>query len=144
MSTLYIVRGLPGSGKSTYAKKLAQEIGTKHYEGDQYFTDDQGNYDFDVRDLGLAHAWCREMTAAALQDGHDVCVSNTFTTEGEIERYLNLPINAYKIVIIEMTGNYGSVHNVPFETLLKFQTRWVPNAKLAALPAYSQVQFKTV
>ena len=40
---LYIVRGIPGSGKSTFAKTL----GGIHIEADQYFVDGDGNYNFD-------------------------------------------------------------------------------------------------
>lgn len=40
-----ILRGLPGSGKSTYAKKLAEE-GWLHFENDMYFMKN-GKYVFD-------------------------------------------------------------------------------------------------
>ena len=43
MKTLYIVRGVPGSGKSTFAKTL----GGTHFETDNYFMID-GEYKFFV------------------------------------------------------------------------------------------------
>jgi tRNA uridine 5-carbamoylmethylation protein Kti12 len=45
MKTLILLRGLPGSGKTTLAKSLV----TKDYchkEADMYFVDEFGNYKF--------------------------------------------------------------------------------------------------
>ena len=42
MKKLIIIRGLPGSGKSTFAKSL----NCTHFETDMYFTDSEGNYNF--------------------------------------------------------------------------------------------------
>ena len=44
---LYILRGLPGSGKST----LAESLGGYHIEADMYFTNDDGEYNFDPSSL---------------------------------------------------------------------------------------------
>lgn len=44
---LLLIRGLPGSGKTTMAKQYAQ-IGYVHCEADQYFERD-GEYRFDGR-----------------------------------------------------------------------------------------------
>ncbi len=35
MATLYVMIGIPGSGKSTYAKKLSKEIGCNVYSSDE-------------------------------------------------------------------------------------------------------------
>ena len=42
MKAIYLLRGLPGAGKSTVAKRL----GGEHYEADMYFMQD-GEYKFD-------------------------------------------------------------------------------------------------
>ena len=54
--TLYIIRGLPGSGKSTLGEQLADSYmdysksvgGIKFYSyaADDWFTDQEGNYNF--------------------------------------------------------------------------------------------------
>ena len=36
MSTLYVLCGLPGSGKTTYAKQLSENTGIKRYSFDEY------------------------------------------------------------------------------------------------------------
>ena len=46
MGHLILVRGLPGSGKSTEAKKIAK-TGYYHFEADQYFITPSGEYKFD-------------------------------------------------------------------------------------------------
>lgn len=120
MSTLYIVRGLPGSGKSTYAKSL----GIPHFEADMYFMQD-GEYKFDASNLKRAHAWCFFHVGDKLEKGKDVVVSNTFTTVKEMQPYFNLAemYNA-DVVIVEVKTQYGSIHNVPKETLAKMKARW--------------------
>lgn len=115
MTTLHIVRGLPGSGKSTFAKTL----NCLHLEADMFFN--QNNvYRFNPKLLHLAHHWCLEKTKEALSH-RDVVVSNTFTTIKELKQYLELDAD---IKIYEMTGAYGSIHNVPEETLSKMKARW--------------------
>jgi adenylate kinase family enzyme len=47
---IYLVRGIPGSGKSTFAKSL----GGTHFETDQFFMVD-GKYNFDGSKLKEAH-----------------------------------------------------------------------------------------
>ena len=44
MKNLYIVRGLPGSGKSTFARSIAKPY--QIFEADQYFMK-KGKYNFD-------------------------------------------------------------------------------------------------
>lgn len=122
MTTLTIIRGLPGSGKSTYARKL----GVAHYEADQFFELDWGEYKFDAKLIKIAHEWCFANTVRALRNGHDVAVSNTFTQLWEMNRYLELRslLDDIKIEIVEMKTQYGNIHNVPEDTLAKMTARW--------------------
>lgn len=75
---LYIVRGLPGSGKSTFAKSL----GGVNYEADMFFINENGEYNFDPSKLKDAHNWCRHKAMDSMKSGEPiVVVSNTFTQE---------------------------------------------------------------
>ena len=60
MTKLYIVRGIPGSGKSTFAKKLLQQGKVQqHLEADEFMTDKNGDYKFDPTILQKCHQQCQ-------------------------------------------------------------------------------------
>ena len=125
MTTLTLVRGLPGSGKSTYAKGLVNST-TQHLEADMYFVDDDGNYNFNPSRLREAHVWCLDRTTALLISGTNVIVTNTFTTMKEMQAYLDVAGRfGLKLDIVEMQTQYGSIHGVPEATMEKMRARWV-------------------
>lgn len=123
---LYLIRGLPGSGKSTRARQIvADHPGMRHIEADMYFEDREGRYVFAGGQIGNAHAWCRKKTLQALQAGHSVAVANTFTQRWEMAPYLQMSeaVGA-EVVIIECTGNHPSQHGVPAAHVEKMRRRW--------------------
>lgn len=124
-SELVIIRGLPGSGKSTMARVLAQ-VGYVHVEADMYFMKN-GRYEYDRSQIQAAHAWCRQRVRAALDSGRRVVVSNTFTRLEEMAPYLGMTSN---IRVIEAKGGWANEHGVPEETVKRMAARWEqwPNA----------------
>lgn len=118
---LVLIRGLPGSGKSTIARSMA---GYVHLEADMFFAQD-GEYKFDAGKIKDAHAWCQAMTRDALSQEKDVVVSNTFTQQWEMIPYIRMATE-YGIVaqIIEAKGNFMNVHGVPPEVIEKMRARW--------------------
>lgn len=123
MNELIIVRGLPGSGKSTYAQKFVK-LGYLHVEADQYFM--HGNeYHYDASKIKQAHDFCQERFSQFIMAGENVIVSNTFTRFLEMAPYLAFAKqNGYKIRIVSLQNNFGSIHNVPKETIQKMKNRW--------------------
>jgi predicted kinase len=125
MKTLYIIRGLPGSGKSTYAK----ELGVPYFEADQFFYDKDGNYNFDTKKLNSAHNWCWNQIANTKGQGiytsESFAISNTSTKLKEFKHYIELGrAYGFRITIIELKTSYGSIHNVPEATIEKMKARW--------------------
>jgi len=121
---LTLVVGLPGSGKSTFAKTVPN---ASHYEADMFFVDKNGNYNFDRTKLKQAHEWCQRMAEHDLLNGRNVVVSNTGLTKWEREAYYRIAESCgAKVRVKVMTGDYGNIHNVPAEALEMMRRRFQP------------------
>jgi len=114
---IVLIRGLPGSGKSTMARQM---VGYEHVEADQYLEVD-GRYVYDAGKVRAAHDWCVAKAKAALESGRNVVVSNTFARLWEIQRYADL---GYPLRVIEATGRWRSVHGVPMHKINAMRARW--------------------
>lgn len=119
---LFIIRGLPGSGKTTFAEKLkADGIVSDVVEADHFMTDQNGNYKFDAKMLERCHQECQMWTKYYLDLGRDVAVANTFTRKWEILPYIKM---GYDYTIVEMTGSFPNVHGVPKNVIETMAKRW--------------------
>ena len=121
---LYIVRGIPGSGKSTFAKTL----GGEHYEADMFFIDGNGEYKFDTSKIKQAHEWCQDMVYMdMIKETPKIVVSNTFTQEWEMRPYFELAKTyGYKVFSVIVENRHGGTnqHEVPEEVLTKMCERF--------------------
>lgn len=124
---LILIRGLPGSRKSTLAQGY-RERGYRHLEVDQFFMVD-GEYRFDPERLGEAHAWCLDQARRALEAGEFVCVGNTFVTLDELKPYTQL-IQSWDIV--EAIHDGRSIHAVPGATLQSMKAKWTATDEVFA------------
>lgn len=108
---LTLIRGVPGSGKTTFANTLTATVVV---EADQYFTDKDGAYQYENHRIKEAHNWCQLETKRLLKAGYNVAVANTFVKNWEMKFYKSLADDmGLAFEIIEMTGNYQNVHGVP-------------------------------
>lgn len=114
---LYIVRGIPGSGKSTFAKSL----GGAHFETDMFYMVD-GEYKFDGSKIKEAHQWCQNSVHNAMILNHTanlnqvIVVSNTFTQEWEMKPYFDLAKTyGYQVFSLIVENRHGGLnqHGVP-------------------------------
>ena len=124
MKTLYIVRGLPGSGKSTFAQSLDCPV----FEADMFFVNSQGVYNFDFTKIKDAHSWCQEMVEDHMfNQDEKIAVSNTFTQEWEMKPYYDMAKTyGYKVFSVVVENRHGgeNVHGVPADKLEVMKNRF--------------------
>lgn len=128
MKELFLLRGLPGSGKSTVSKSL----GGNHIETDMFFMKD-GEYKFDGSKLKEAHEWCQNEVYLMMILNHTtgvnerIVVSNTFTQEWEMNAYYDLAESFdYRVYSLIVENRHGGVneHGVPEDKLEQMKNRF--------------------
>lgn len=133
---LIIVRGVSGSGKSTFADFLLQnlkhyetwdyEVSTRKFEADQWFVDNDEPWN--PKYLQTAHEWCSAEVKKSLQDGYITIVSNTTTTKKELEAYIKIADNlGVQYFVLISDSDYENVHDVPRDKLRKQAQRFYFN-----------------
>lgn len=124
-NSLILVRGIPGSGKTTFAKTVA--MGSPVIAADDFFMVN-GFYVFNKSKLGVAHKWCQNTTRNYMEDRQArIFVANTFTTKAEMAPYFDLAKkHGYSIfsIIVENRHGHPSIHNVPEESIDAMKNRF--------------------
>ena len=127
-TTLYLIRGVPGCGKTTFAEQLKRNnLVTQVLEADKYFIDSNGNYLFNPHKLREAHEWCQSRAKLYLLDGDSIAVANTSTTEKEVAIYqqiAELTGANFVSIIVENRNNTENIHNVPAEKIQQMKNRF--------------------
>lgn len=119
---LYILRGVPGSGKSTYANEIMSNLRDRigeHYEADMYFMDN-GKYNWNADKLYFAHKWCYFSVCKAMDKPSNdyVIVSNTFVANKDIKPYVKAAEErGWDVSILRLENNFNNVHSVPNEVV---------------------------
>ena len=118
---LYLIRGWPGSGKSTIGERLA---GQHCYSADQFF-EQGGAYCFDPTRLQEAHQYCKDKVLEALTDEVPVvAVANTFVRQWEMKWYKDAAAQCgYSVFVLRCENNFTNVHGVPQATVDKMRER---------------------
>jgi predicted kinase len=130
---LIILKGVSGSGKTTFAKLI--EYPCCICTADDYFYDKNGQYNFDLNKLGLAHAACRDKFDEAIKDPiiTNIVIANTNTKESDYSYYVNraekFGVNVM-YVILEKRHDNPNVHNVPDFVLDRQEKNIIQTLKL--------------
>ena len=131
MKNVILIRGVSGAGKTTIANILSNNKGTICC-ADDYFTDDEGNYNFDASKLALAHTECQQKFLRLLNDHEEslIIVANTSTKDSDFNFYIEEAkkrnIAIFSLVLENRHGN-KNIHNVP-EHVLERQKENIKNS----------------
>lgn len=128
MVKLFLIRGVPGSGKSSFAQDLLDSLVVGAVcEADSYFTNGHGDYVFDASKLKEAHNYCEELARSNLKIGVSVAVSNTSTTEKEVEVYRKIAEEfgaQFISLVVESRHGGKNLHNVPADKIQQMKQRF--------------------
>jgi predicted kinase len=133
MKTLIILRGVPGCGKSTVAEVLSEKGKYPVCTADDFFMVD-GKYEWNPKQLGVAHKWCQDKCRKALEAGTErVIIANTSTRTEDYNTYAKMgTIRGYTVFSLVVENRHGGtdVHNVPDDAKSRMAMEIVNSLKL--------------
>lgn len=137
-----ICRGIPGSGKTTWAFRCRKKLmclmdlidGTDYWNrmvvvsADDYWVRKDNVYDFNPKLLSNAHAYCFNGFKKALRDHHRfIFVDNTNIKRKDFQKYVELAVEHGYTVREKTVGKFDAeslklyaernIHGVPLETI---------------------------
>lgn len=107
MKTLYLMQGVPGSGKSTMAKAIKDGLDRGEAvicSTDNYWFDADGKYNYDISKASEAHEWNRNAVESLMADGMpNVIVDNTNTLRSQAQPYFDFADKyGYTLVVVRV------------------------------------------
>jgi predicted ABC-type ATPase len=127
---LILLRGVPGSGKSTLGEIIlyTSSNSLKPLSADDFFVNKDGEYNFDPTLLRQAHNDCQQRCAILMQnESARIVVSNTFTQEWEMEPYFEMATRyGYRVHTLIVENRHGgeNIHGVPEDKVKQMKDRF--------------------
>ncbi len=124
-----MLRGLPGSGKSTFAGILSEGGRYPVYCIDDYFTDPEtGSYQFVYSENFKAYESCRQGVEKSMKEACPrIIVENVFSMEWEMDGYFSLASkHGYQVHVltVENRHNGRNIHGISEEQLQKMAEKF--------------------
>lgn len=127
--SIILLRGLPGSGKSTMARLLSEQGKYPVFSVDDYFTDKESDtYHFVFDQNHLAYKQCKEFTEEAMKNGvKKIFLDNVFSMDWEMEPYFNLAFTyGYQLHVVTVENYHGgkNIHGISDEQIGKMAEKY--------------------
>ena len=130
---LFILRGVPGCGKNTFAEEIARGYGDIICCADDYHMVN-GVYIWKPENQGYAHKSCQNKCELLMQNNSErIIIANTNTTEKETKPYIELAEKyGYMVFHLVVENRHGGkdTHNVPEDTLTRMENNIKNSVKL--------------
>ena len=139
INTLILIRGLPGSGKTTLANLIDNaSTNTLCIATDDFFMQD-GDYKFNGNELAINHEKCYKYVADKINKSSalttTIVVHNTFSMFWEMSNFINHALEAETTWHVKIIDLYDagltddelltrSIHGVPIESIKRMRDRW--------------------
>jgi hypothetical protein len=130
MGRMLIVRGLPGSGKSTYVHK--NYPGLFLLETDM-FNMTNGQYKWDRERSTKAIILIHDIVERVMKSTNDsdLAITGVFCKLSSINHYIYTALeHGYDVYIKTLTTDFGNIHNVPLDTMEMFRRNFVDEETL--------------
>lgn len=132
---LYIIRGMPGSGKTTLGKGLEQDNQATLIEADDFFTDPStGKYVFESRMVRAAHKMARRQMMRYVYHKRPVACAAIFATRREIMSYIDAARavdSKVMAAIITCLDSFESTHEIPDDVIARHAKNFVSSRYLS-------------
>lgn len=133
MKKMFIMRGLPGSGKSFLAKTISKENNAKIFSTDDFFMMD-GKYNWNPGKLPAAHQWNQKRVEDEAISGFNMVIDNTNLSKRDIKPYAEIAAKyGYEMEFVESNSSWAldpeelaqkNSHGVPLDTIKKMIGRF--------------------